>query len=172
MDDVGLLARMRALENSVRALEDRSGIEQLFYHYGMAIDYGHADAFLDLFVADAIFELRYRPGMVPRAYGSRAGADGRVVYRGREMLRAFIAGHTHAPDVYHKHIVTGIDIVLAGMAADCSSYFLRVDAMPAAGATASAGIVAAGRYLDHVVRGADGKWRFGSRVAEIELQGR
>ncbi|MES2169519.1 MAG: nuclear transport factor 2 family protein, partial [Actinomycetota bacterium] len=80
------------LEARVSALEDERSILRLLHRYGHSIDYGLADAWLDCFTADGIFEvLRANP----------AGAT----YSGRDELRGFISQHSHAPDKWHKHVI-------------------------------------------------------------------
>lgn len=149
----------------LQMLEDERAILRLLHDYGEHIDYGRADRWLGLFVADAAYELHYREGLSPSGYG-KARIDGnRLIYQGRAMLADFIASHSHAPDIYHKHVVTGARIELDGDSAHSESYFMRIDEV---GGTPV--IRAAGRYLDALIRCSDGIWRFERRVAEIEAR--
>ena len=153
----------------LQALLDERAIIRLLHEYGHTIDYGLKAAWIDLFTPDACYVLRYRAGLVPRSIGTPEQVGGDWVYRGGSALAAFIAAHSHAPDRWHKHLVANWRIDLAGDQvgdrASVASYFTRTDATDA-----GARIVAAGRYLDTVVRGEDGRWRFAERIAEIEMQ--
>lgn len=149
---------------AVQALVDERAIVRLLHDYGHHIDYGRDVEWLGLFVPDARYVLRYRAGLVPQSIGAPDQVGDDLVYRGPE-LAGFIAAHGHAPDRWHKHVVTNWLIDLDGSRASVASYFLRVDATDG-----GARIVAGGRYLDNVVRSADGRWRFAERVAEIEIQ--
>jgi 3-phenylpropionate/cinnamic acid dioxygenase small subunit len=154
---------LEELASRVRTLEDERSILRVLHDYGRSIDYGDAVAWLDLFTSDASFELSYRPELKPTRYGDPQGADHQFVYAGQAMLRTFIQAHTHAPDRYHKHVVTGARIDIAGDIAHCESYFMRVDERDKHPV-----IVAAGRYVDTLVRSPDTCWRLTHRRAEIE----
>jgi hypothetical protein len=86
--------------------------------------------------------------------------------RGRDEIRSSLDGQTamRAPALYAKHIVVDPRIVVSGDEASVHSYFLRVEPCDE-GATR---IVASGRYVDHMVRCTDGRWRFRERIAEID----
>ena len=86
------------------------------------------------------------------------------------QLAAFIAGHTHAPQRWHKHLLAEPVIMVEGDTATALSYWVRVDSY-------EDGIYMRGfgRYRDQLVRCADGRWRFTERVIEaeaMELRGR
>ena len=149
----------------IQSLEDERSILRLLHDYGRAIDYGDPAGWLDLFTANATFELSYRPELQPTRYGEPGGSGQSLVYAGKAMLATFIRAHTHAPDHYHKHVVTGARIELKGDAASCESYFMRVDERDK-----HPMIVAAGRYIDAFIRSPDGRWRFTHRRAEIEAR--
>lgn len=150
---------------ALRTLRDECAVVRLLHDYGHHIDYGMSRAWLDLFMPDARYVLRYRAGLTPRSIATpeRIGSD--LVYRGHPALTAFVGAHSHAPDRWHKHMIANWRIDVTGERADVSSYFTRIDATDT-----GARIVAAGRYVDVVVRGDDGRWRFAERVAEIEMQ--
>lgn len=150
----------------LRRLEDEGAIVDVLHGYGHALDYGRPDAWLDLFEHDALYELRYRDGLVPRAIGSPVSSGNVRTYRGREALESFARSHSHAPERYHKHLATNWRIAIEGTAAEVDSYFVRIDAVE--GGTR---IVAAGRYRDKMRLGEDGCWRIVVRIAEIEMQG-
>jgi hypothetical protein len=85
------------------------------------------------------------------------------VHRGHEELVRFAANHTRAPERFHKHLLVEPVIAVTGDTATASSYFVRVDDLAGV-----ATIYAFGRYLDELVRGVDGRWRFAVRIAEVE----
>jgi hypothetical protein len=82
-------------------------------------------------------------------------------------LAAFIAQHTRAPGKYHKHLLIEPAITVNEDQATVQSYFTRLDATR----EGRPFIRAFGRYLDRMVKGADGVWRFKERVAEVEAVG-
>lgn len=152
------------LEQRLRRIEDEQAIVRLLHAYGHALDYGDRAGWVALFAAEARYELHYRAGLVPRAIGSPEVIDERRIYRGRHALETFARAHSHVPDRYHKHVVTGWLIERDGDAARVDSYFFRLDAHDP-----GCGIVAAGRYRD-VVQRHGRHWRFAVRIAEIEMQ--
>ena len=150
----------------LRGLIDERAIVDVLHRYGHALDYGEPDVWLDLFEADAIYGLRYREGLAPRAIGSAEVSGNVRRYQGHRDLEDFARAHSSAPDRYHKHLTTNWQIALTGQSARVDSYFTRLDAVEGGGIQ----IVAAGRYRDQLRRGEDERWRFASRVAEIEMQ--
>jgi hypothetical protein len=84
---------------------------------------------------------------------------------GSAQLRKIVAGHTNAPERWHKHLVSNTTLRITGGSATACSYFVRVDASVM---SSGAYIRAFGRYLDDFVRCPDGKWRIRRRHAEIE----
>jgi hypothetical protein len=94
----------------------------------------------------------------------RKGSQPDLLCHGRDELATFIAGHTRAPAVYHKHLLIEPRITLDGDQAAVDSYFLKVDAQ----SDGPSQIVAMGRYRDQLVRSSDGRWRFRERLAEVE----
>jgi ketosteroid isomerase-like protein len=144
------LARLRLLE------EERSILRTL-YRYGNAIDYGQTDEFLDCYTDDAVFE--FHAVNPPSAGGERLMRR----FAGREQLAEFFAGHTHAPDRYHKHMLVEPVVDIIGDDARVQSYFARIDE-----ADGRVIIRAMGRYLDKLVKCPDGVWRITERICEIE----
>jgi len=134
------------------ALEDERAVLKTLYAYGHSIDYGDEDQWIDCFTADGVFDVR-----------RRLNPDARRRHEGRDALAVFVAQHTRAPHAWHKHLLMEPDVTVDGDRARCRSYFLRVDYLDGAPV-----IVAMGRYLDELVRGDDGVWRFTRRVAEVE----
>jgi ketosteroid isomerase-like protein len=135
-------------------LEDERAIIATLYAYGAALDYGDRRLFLDCFTPDAEYVVVMR-----------LGPDASFRHDGHDALGAYFDGHTHAPDAYHKHITTNPTVAAQGNTATATSYFLRVDATPAAG---PAVVLASGRYIDRLTREENGPWRISSRLAEVE----
>ena len=134
------------IEQRLRRLEDEKAILDTLYAYGHGLDYGDEDAWIDCWTEDA--ELDW---------------PGRAFMRGHAQLRAGFRAHTHAPALYHKHVVVEPMITIRGDSATVLSMFARLDRYPD-----GPGIRAFGRYRDTLVRCADGRWRFTQRLAEIE----
>ncbi len=155
MDLDAIFARLERLERE-------RAIARVIHDYCHFIDYGEKERWLDLFTRDAVYELHYREGAQAPQYGSQRMAGNRIVYDRRDLLEDFIQAHPSAPELYHKHVVADLVIDWEDEVAQCQSYFLRVDDRN------SPVIVAMGRYLDEIVLEEDGKWRFRSRIAEIE----
>ncbi len=86
-------------------------------------------------------------------------------YAGRDAIRAVFRAHTHAPDMFHKHVVVDARIRVDGDTATADSYFMRLDDYPAGPQLSSFG-----RYRDRLRRCPDGMWRFERRVAEREAR--
>ena len=141
------------LRDRLARVEDEREIVATLYRYGDALDHGDRDQFLDCFTPDAHYEVLMR-------LDPSNGFD----HDGHEELAAYFDAHTHAPDAYHKHITTNPTVTVDGAAAEVQSYFLRVDS-PASG---PAVVLAAGRYIDSLERGSDGRWRIRARRCEVE----
>ena len=141
------------LARRLRALEAERDVLATLYRYGHALDYGAEKDWVDCFTATAHYEIRELP----------AGAATVRSYDGEDELAAFAASHTRAPERFHKHLVADPVIAIDGDRATSVSYFLRLDHVDGERV-----VYAFGRYLDELVRGADGRWRFAVRVAEVE----
>jgi ketosteroid isomerase-like protein len=146
-DDIATLAAR------VQALEYREEIVATLRQYGHALDYGDYDRLVDCFTEDAVRETRRPDGSVNRWVGSAGTHD-------------FASRHSHAPEIFHKHLVLNSVIELHGDTADVVSYMFRFD--PGQGAPSF--VWGMGRYLDHLRREPDGRWRITRRVSEIEDQ--
>ena len=133
-------------------LEERAVLSTL-YRYGHSIDYGLEEDWVDCFTSDGVFDVRLRLD---------EGRSHR--HSGRDALAAFVAQHTRAPDRYHKHLLVEPVIDVSGDHASVRSYFTRLDAAD----DGTPYIRAFGRYVDRMVKGPDGVWRFEERVAEVE----
>src|SRR5580658_7574440 len=144
MDDLG---------ERLSRLEDERAIMETLYRYGDALDHGDRDEFMDCFTPDAEYEVRMR-----------LDSSNGFTFEGPEQLGAYFDGHTHAPAAFHKHVTVNPLITIDASAADAQTYFLRLD-RPNAG---PAVVLAAGRYVDRLERGEDGRWRIRSRSCEVE----
>ena len=141
------------LGTQVALLMAERAVLDTLYRYGHSIDYGLEDDWLDCFAPDGAFDVRYRVGVRP----SRR-------YEGRDELAGFIAGHSRAPHRWHKHLLFEPLVAVDGDRATVRSYFARLDA----GEDGAPYVRAFGRYLDELVQGSDGSWRFAERIAEVE----
>jgi ketosteroid isomerase-like protein len=88
---------------------------------------------------------------------------GRAFMRGHAELRAGFRAHSHAPTMFHKHVVIAPMVTVDGDTATVQSMFARLDRYPE-----GPGIRAFGRYRDKLVRCADGRWRLKERLPDIE----
>ena len=142
------------LSERLQALEDERAILRTLYQYGHAMDNGPDVDFVDCFTPEGVWDVRMRV------------SDGAFQCRGHREIETSLAGQTsmRAPALYAKHLVVDPLIVVTGDEASVQSYFLRVEPRDAAPTQ----IVASGRYLDQLVRCADGRWRFTERIAEID----
>ena len=141
------------LEARLELLEAERGVVRTLHRYAHAIDYGDEQGWVDCFTEDGVFDIRSRHPHQPK----------RVV-SGRAELTAFIAGHTRAPDLWHKHLLVEPVVEVTGVdTATCRSYLVVV--MEHADEPT---LRVFGRYCDRLVRGDDGRWRFRERIAEIE----
>jgi hypothetical protein len=149
------MASVDDLAERVARLEDERGVLETLHRYGHTIDHGPDDEWLDCFTADGVWDSIPGPELGDKAE--------RITRRGRTELAAFIAGHTHAPQRWHKHLLAEPMIRVHGDEADALSYWVRIDSY-------EDGIYMRGfgRYRDHLVRGDDGRWRFTSRIIECE----
>ncbi|MBI2867803.1 MAG: nuclear transport factor 2 family protein [Chloroflexi bacterium] len=140
------------LAKRLEALEAERDILRTMYRYGHAIDYGLEQQWLDCFTDDAVFDLKARVGF----YQS-------TTFNGREALAAFIARSPRPPAKYRKHMLIEPLITLHGDSARVQSYYMVLHedkGVPF--------VRAFGRYIDTIVRRADGIWRIKERLDELE----
>jgi ketosteroid isomerase-like protein len=134
------------LEERLRSLEDERAILDRLYAYGHSIDYGDRDEWVDCWAEDA-----------------RLHWPSDRVFAGRDSIAGAFDAHTHAPAVFHKHLLIEPRVSVDGDTARVSSYFMRMDNGPAGPIARSFG-----RYRDLLVRCDDGYWRFTERRTELE----
>ena len=133
------------VEQRLRALEDERGILDTLHAYAHSLDYGLRELWLDCWTEDAVLHWPHT------SFEGHAGIGG-----------AFDA-HSHAPEKFHKHFLVEPRVKVDGDRATVESYFARLDNAPDGPFLRSFG-----RYLDVLVRGGDGRWRFQERRAERE----
>lgn len=152
-----------ALTARLDLLEAERGVLRTLYRYGHAIDYGLEADWVDCFLPDGAYELRFRAK--PRNYNPLRGTPTPLGARhvGHDQIHAFAANHTRPPGRWHKHFMVEPIIDVAGDTARVQSYFARIDHEGSA-----AQLRSFGRYIDILKRCADGRWRFAERIAEIE----
>lgn len=147
---------LEALELRVRLLEDERDVLRTLYAYGYAIDYGYEQEFVDCWTEDAV--------LVWGKTDSRELAQFPVRrLEGREAILGAFRGHTHAPELFHKHVLLQPRIWIDGDRARVECSFERVDESPEGPVLRSFGV-----YRDELVRCPDGRWRLSLREAEVE----
>lgn len=150
--DADLLQRLRRLE-------DAESIRVTLYAYGHALDYDCEAEFLDCWTQTAVLV------WAPTPERDAGFAERRMV--GIEAIAEAFRGHTHAPAMFHKHVLFQPQIRLAGDSATVESGFARLDESDGGPVVRSFG-----RYSDTLVRCEDGRWRFSLREASIESTAR
>jgi ketosteroid isomerase-like protein len=136
---------VRSVEERLQALEDERAILDRLYAYGHSLDYGIRDAWLDCWADDAVLKWPHE------------------TFTGREAIGRAFDGHSHAPDAYHKHFLVEPRVRLNGDEAAAESYFARLNDSPGGPVMRSFG-----RYVDVLIRCADGAWRIRARRLERE----
>jgi len=135
-----------AIEERLRVLEDERDILRTLYIYGHSLDYGEEADFVGCWTEDAT--------LLWRSTG---------LLKGRGAIASAFRAHTHAPAVFHKHLVMEPLITINGDSANVDSMFVRLDSN-----NGIPEIRCFGRYRDMLVRCPDDRWRFRARRAEIE----
>lgn len=149
-----LAARLDEIERRLAVREAEADIIRALFRLGHTIDYGDNALWVDGFAEEAEFEM---------VEVSSQGRDVRVRHRGRDALAAFIPGHTHAPEHFHKHVVADPIVTVEGDRAHAESYMARIDK-----GENGPFLWSIGRYLDDFVRSPDGRWRIVKRTIEVE----
>lgn len=150
------MSELDSLRARLDLLEAEREVIRNLHRYAQCIDYGDEEGWVDCFAEDGVFDIR------PRLQGSHQ-PDRKI--SGREELRAFIARHTRAPELWHKHMIVEpiVDVDLAAGTATNRCYLfvlMEAEEMPV--------VRVFGQYRDVLVRGDDGRWRFKLRIAEVE----
>jgi 3-phenylpropionate/cinnamic acid dioxygenase small subunit len=150
---------MDELLGRLRRLEDERAILALSEAYSTAIDTEAIEDWLALFTEDGRFA--WRPGAGDRR--GQAGDGGWLLdLRGQDALRRWAEDGGVQPMGRENHVsrpplIGSID----GDAAESVTWYVilrwqrqRID------------VISTGRYVDRLVRGTDGAWRFKERLAE------
>jgi 3-phenylpropionate/cinnamic acid dioxygenase small subunit len=141
---------LRLLTERLQRLEDERDIRDLMVRYAESLDYGDNAAWAACFAPDGLFDVRMR-------------GEPMFEHRGTEALATFASGHSHAPDVYHKHFLSVPSITFDGPdRASARTYFTMLHERPAGPI-----VLVIGRYLDELLR-IDSRWAFASRVVDME----
>lgn len=157
----------REIDQRLRAAEDHIAIEQLLMRYAAAYNTDDADAYVSMFTADAVFELRRQIGDPP-FLGPFKGRDAiRKQWFPHLAAGAATAGGNFGP---MRHVTTNYEINVDGDAATVRAFFIEVVSN---GANIPPGshpptIHAMGRYEDELVR-QNGRWLFSKRVVVTDL---
>jgi ketosteroid isomerase-like protein len=142
---------MASVEERLALLEAEREILKTLHTYGHTLDHDLEEEFVDCWVENAVLHWPDPPFPEP--------------FRGRAGIREAFRGHTHAPAVYHKHIVVDPRIEIDGETATVESYYTRLDDGPN-----GPYIFSFGRYRDVLTRCDDGRWRFSERRALKEAK--
>jgi ketosteroid isomerase-like protein len=145
-------ANVDDLAQRLLRLEDERAIIRVLYKYAESIDYGDEAGWAACFTDDAVWDTA---NVVNGTTRKRVG---------REELLEFAAGHTRAPELYHKHMVVSPVVTVTGDSATSASYLQLVVGGPGG----LPFISSFGRYRDTFRREADGEWRIAHRHCDIE----
>jgi 3-phenylpropionate/cinnamic acid dioxygenase small subunit len=138
-----------SLAERLSALEAERDIRALMVRYAETLDYGDEAGWAACFTKDGIFDVRRRGVEMFR-------------HDGTEALEKFAAGHTSAPEVYHKHFLSIPDIALDGASASAKTYFTMLRESESGPI-----VLVFGRYLDDFER-VDGRWLLAKRIVDME----
>lgn len=134
----------------VQRLEAERAIHHLMARYAESLDYGDNEEWARCFAPDGGFDVRMR-------------GEPMFAHRGTQALAAFAAGHSHAPQVYHKHFLSMPSVQFDGDdRATARTYFTMLHERPAGPI-----VLVFGRYLDELVDNGSG-WVFANRVVDME----
>lgn len=165
---------LAALRERVRVLEQEREIQSLLYRYAHAVDFGVPEDMPKLFTEDGAFEFqsgarnRFAPDEdfpVPEDYLLGLGAsrtEKGFRFSGRKELLQFISGANFKWLRLHAVLQPAIRLV-DDREARVESHLIAVGKLVGGPRT----VEAFGRYFDHIVREADGHWRFRERVIEL-----
>lgn len=131
---------------------DRAAIERLTIEYAYLLDHGRATELAALFTPDAVFET----------------LDFRAV--GREAIAAYYARRAADPRTT-RHITTNLRLVFETPDRALGTRIILYYRGDGAGPPFPARPAAVGEYSERFERGADGRWRFASRVNRLLFSG-
>jgi hypothetical protein len=155
-----LTEKVEALERRLKILEEERAILSTLNAYGHAIDYGLKAKWLDCFTEDGVYKVQAFGTTLSEALVTQPPTG----LKGRDVLSQYIAKHTKAPELWHKHfLVEPIIFWESDNTTSVESYFARLDEDQN-----GPYVLAFGRYRDKMVKDPDGKWRFKERICEIE----
>ena len=155
-----LEARVAELESQLTTLMAEREILRTLHQYCHAWDYGPDSERLDGFVEDGAITT-----VVTGALGGeRSETIEARSTRGRAELERGARTHITAPESFFKHVmldpkITLLDDAEASVLSYWGLWFHREGAPF---------LASFGRYVDHMVRCPDGRWRFRERRIEIE----
>ena len=154
------MTELEAALARLRRLEDERAVAAASEAYGIALDTEALDDWLDLFTEDGRFAWRPSGG---DARG-RTSDDGWLFdVRGRDALRRWAVDEGWMLPMGRENHVSRPPLItrIEGDEAEAVTWYVilrwrseRID------------VISTGRYLDRLVRGADGRWRFRERLAE------
>jgi uncharacterized protein (TIGR02246 family) len=144
---------MSDLAQRLQALEDREEIRRLLVAYATALDARDMAAYAGLFARDGEWIGGTGHGRTPEGI--------------RSMLEEKLAPNPPAPGPTHRHVVSNVVVELDGDAATAVSSWTLVSR--AQGDVPE--LTLQGTYRDALVR-EDGRWRFASREAHVDIPDR
>lgn len=163
-----------ATDLAARILEIEAllGIERLIYSYGQVLDFGDAEAYVELFTEDGVVEIqssfRNHLGLdAPLPYEAEGLASGGrrtekgIAFRGHGALRQFVAAKSET--VRGMHVVSQPVIQLTGPESGKAVSYMQVFAQ---GLGAAPQLTNFGRYLDRFTLTQSG-WKFAERICEV-----
>ena len=145
---------LQALRDRLELLEAERAVLRTLHAYGHTTDRADAEAWALLFTADGICDVT-----------DPAGGPVAQRVQGREALLTLMRGFARPPRSRHRHLLIEpvIDISPDRVTATATSYFAVLR-----GRDGAPRVWAFGRYLDELVREADGVWRFRQRTAALD----
>ena len=160
-----------ALVERLTKLEDERAILKTVNAYSYGLDYKNVDEVVSYFTPDAVLDVL--TGAHARlAKGTRHEKG--TIHHGRDQIAAFFQAVNEwgSSPVPGHHCVTNVVIDWDGDTASVVSTLVAIAADPAGrGGTVVGGttsVVGYGRYVDRMVRSADGTWKFKSRIIDWE----
>jgi hypothetical protein len=139
-----------SIEERLAVLETEREIMRTMQAYGHSLDYGDEDEWIDCWLEGAVLHWPNPPYT-------------KAPFRGHDELLGAFRGHTHAPVIFHKHVIWEPRIEIDGDSARVETYYARLD-----DCEDDPYIRSYGRYLDVLKSCPDGRWRFEERRAHPE----